>query len=221
MIRKDEFEKKYPLKFKKYESVVSKLKQPPRTGWLQWNIENPETVYEHIRAVRVMAGRYKDNLELTEEELLELLDMIEIHDWPEALVGDGVILGDEKDVDKLRAHKKARELEAMITLCNALEDGPYIMSLYQRYAEGKDKIATLTKQIEKLQAVFKAVEYENSLKKKGLTAEFVHYTKDLIHHPFLQTEMKIASSRLLSLFYIFSTVSSGLISLLLVLNIYK
>jgi len=91
------------------------------------------------------------------------------------------------------------------------------MSLYVRYANGDDKLAKLTKQIEKLQAVFKAVEYENKYKKVGLTKEFIHYTKDLIHDSFLQTEMKAAASQLLPVALFFSTFSSAMISVLFII----
>ena len=219
MISDADFEKRYPLRFPEATEVIEKLKHLPRTGWLQWDISqaDAETVFEHTQAARKMAVSYKDQLGLSDDELKELIDMIEIHDWPEALVGDGVILGDEEDVEKLRAHKKARELEAMATICDSLPDGAHILSLYVRYANGDDKLAKLTKQIEKLQAVFKAVEYENKYKKVGLTKEFIHYTKDLIHDSFLQTEMKAAASQLLPVALFFSTFSSAMISVLFII----
>lgn len=214
----EDFEKEYPLHFigPGTNVVIEKLKVLPRTGWLQWDIDSPETVYEHIRLVRMMAVSYKESLGLSSDELQELLNMIEIHDWPEALVGDGVILGDEIDVKDLRAHKTARELEAMKIICDSLEDGELILALYERYTKGGDKIAKLTKQIEKLQAVFKAVEYENLYKKRGLTKEFLHYTKNLIHDPFLQSELKKAASRLVTTFIFINTLGSVTISLVLI-----
>lgn len=208
---------KYPLRFGAVHEVWDKLKVLERTGWLQWDIEKPETVYDHICSARLMAATYQKSLDLSDEELRDLLDILEIHDWPEALVGDGVILGDEVDVDKLRLYKQTREIEAMRTICQSLEEGEYIFSLYNRYAYGSDDIARLAKQIEKLQAVFKAVEYENKYKKKGLVAEFVHYTKDLIHNSFLQSEMKLAASRLVTKVFMLSVISSTIFSLLLVL----
>jgi len=185
------FEKAYPLRFDGLApEVVDKLKVLPRTGWVQWGIDEPETVYEHIRAVRLLAFEYKDALGLPDDELRDLLDILEVHDWPEALVGDGVILGDETNVDKIRAYKQSRELEAMQTICESLEEGAYILSLYERYMRSTDRVAQLAKQIEKLQAVLLAAEYEKQYEKEGLTQEFVHYTRDLIHDSFLQEEME-------------------------------
>lgn len=184
-----------PLKFTEATSIITTLKQLPRTGWLQWKIPQPETVYDHILAVRELAVQYQTGLELSDCELDELLDMLEIHDWPEALVGDGVILGDEENVDELRMSKQQREMMAMQEICADLSKGQYIMALYERYATGADKIARLAKEIEKFQAVLVAQKYEERYQKSGLLAEFVFYTKDLIYHPFLKTEFhKIAAT---------------------------
>lgn len=184
------FEQKYPLQFTAPLEILNTLKELQRTGWVQWGIEEPETVCEHIRCVRKLAYEYKDDLELSEGELQDLLNILEVHDWPEVMVGDGVILGDEENVDKLRAYKNAREYEAMQTICDSIEDGTHILSLYERYTKGDDRIAQLAKQIEKLQAVFVAAEYEKKYRKEGLTKEFIHYTKDVIHEPFLIKELE-------------------------------
>lgn len=187
----DAFERTYPMQFGGDAPVViAKLKELPRTGWVQWGIPNPETVYGHICAIRVLAVEYKVKLKLSDDELQDLLNILEIHDWPEALVGDGVILGDEVDVDTRRVYKESREMEAMENICESLDTGSDILSLYKRYANGSDRIAKLAKQIEKLQAVQKAAEYEKKYNKTGLTKEFKYYTKDLIHESFLKAQMK-------------------------------
>lgn len=193
-----------------YKDVVSRLEILPRTGWVQWKVKDPETVWEHILAVRRLAITYKDNLNLNEDEFRELLDMIEIHDWPEAQVGDGVILGDEPNVVKLRNEKKKREMEAMERICSNAPHGQKIIALYIRYASGNDHIARLVKQLEKLQAVFKASEYERTQSKKGLTAEFAHYTRDLLHDTFLTSEFEKIVTTLMILLLISNYVSPTL-----------
>ena len=187
MLQKNQYALHYAPQF---EHVIQALDTLQRTGWVQWKIRNPETVWEHILAVRKLAISYKDKLGLNDTEFRDLLDMIEIHDWPEALVGDGVILGDEQDVEKLRIEKKKREMEAMKKICSDTIEGSEILDLYVRYSNGGDKVARLVKQLEKLQAVFKASEYERTQAKHGLTAEFMHYTQDLIFDSFLTAEFK-------------------------------
>ena len=182
---------RYPLHFaSNFSEVVLALEVLPRTGWVQWGIHNPETVWEHILATRELAIAYRDKLGLNETEFVELLDMIEIHDWPESMVGDGVILGDEPNVETMRSNKKKKEMEAMEKICANRSAGAEIHALYVRYANGSDRVARLVKQIEKLQAVIKAAEYEHLQNKEGLTSEFVHYTRDLIQDSFLTNEFK-------------------------------
>jgi 5'-deoxynucleotidase YfbR-like HD superfamily hydrolase len=179
----------YPLLYSKYyPNVIAKLEAIPRTGWLQWGIDSAENVWEHILETRKLAINYKEGLKLSEADLADILAIIEIHDWPEALVGDGVILGDEPNVEVLRKYKKEREMSAMVAICDNGFAGAEILELYKRYHSGLDDNAWLVKELEKLQAVFKAEEYEKLLNKKGLTAEFVHYTKDLIKNDFLKNE---------------------------------
>lgn len=189
----------YPLIYAPhFPHVIHMLELLPRTGWLQWNIDKPENVWEHILSTRDLAIEYKDQLKLSEEEFVDLLNMIEIHDWAEAIAGDEVILGDERNVDELRAKKKTRELEAIEKLCSNHPVGNEVLSLYKRYSNGSDHIAKLVKQLEKLQAVFKAAEYEKKYSKTGLTDEFIHYTHDLINDSFLRSEFeKIATCILL------------------------
>lgn len=186
----------YPLRFSKnFPAIITALGALPRTGWVQWHITSPESVWEHTLATRELAISYQDHLQFSDEDFLELLDMIEIHDWPEAIVGDGVILGDEPDVDTLRRNKKHREWAAMTEICVTTVDGEKIIALYERYQQGIDRISQLAKQLDKLQAVYQAAIYEQTQSKTGLCNEFVHYTKDLIHDSFLINEFKkIAAS---------------------------
>lgn len=198
----------YPLKYaSQFEHIIRMLELLPRTGWVQWKIENPENVWEHIVAVRELAIEYKPELGLSDEEFVDLLTMIEIHDWPEALVGDGVILGDEENVDELRSTKKARELAAMKTICANHPQGEEIFALYERYSTGSDRVARLVKQLEKLQAVIKAAEYEKTLGKKGLTDEFVHYTRDLISDSFLTKEFEKINGSVIFIAFLLSNYS--------------
>lgn len=60
-----------------------------RTGWVNRNVENPETVKEHTEALLKLADEMLEYL--TPEETDGLLEMLEVHDWPEAIHGDEVI----------------------------------------------------------------------------------------------------------------------------------
>lgn len=97
--------------------VWEKLNQIPRTGWVNRGVENPETVQEHTVALRILANEISKSTDFTEEERSELLDMLEIHDWPESITGDEVIIMDgSKDKLQLKEAKKKREMDAMIEI---------------------------------------------------------------------------------------------------------
>jgi putative hydrolase of HD superfamily len=179
----------YPLQYSlHYPEIITKLIATPRTGWVQWGIENPENVWEHIVDTRKLAISYKDSFGLSEADLIDVLAIIEIHDWSEALVGDLVVMGDEENVEELRRDKKQKESDAMQSICQGQPLGEEILSLYKRYENNEDKNAKLAKQLDKFQAVLKAVQYETVYNKPGLAAEFVNYSKDYFEHPVLKAE---------------------------------
>jgi len=90
---------------------------------VQWKIPNPENVYEHIVATRELAYSFREMCQLDERQFTRLIDMIEVHDWPEALEGDQVIMGDEPDVMMLRKVRHERKMAAMKKLTATIPGG--------------------------------------------------------------------------------------------------
>jgi len=78
----------------KLESVAPEvyvaLHSLKRTGWVNRGVKNPESVKEHTEAL-IRIAREVEGL-LTMEEKDGLFEMLEVHDWPEAIHGDEVIL---------------------------------------------------------------------------------------------------------------------------------
>ncbi len=176
----------YPLKYAPhFSSVIHRLSLLPRTGWVMRGIENGESVWEHTLAMRDVAIKYRSYLHISDNDFRDLLAIIEVHDWPEAIVGDQVILGDEPDADELRMKKSAEETAAMNELCAHHAYGDDVMNFYIRYRDVVDHVASLAKQLDKFQAIQKAYEYEQKHQKKGLADEFVFYIGDYIKHPIL------------------------------------
>jgi putative hydrolases of HD superfamily len=171
------------------EAIWSTLSALPRTGWIQWGIPNPESVADHILAIRSLALQWRENIDLSDLEFSDLLAIIEVHDWPEAIVGDLVIMGDERDVIKLRSEKRNREKIAMVELCQGKPFGTEALALYERYEMNVDAPARYAKQLDKLQAVLLAAEYEKQYNKPGLLQEFIAYSEHYIDIPFLHQEL--------------------------------
>lgn len=169
--------------------VWDKLSKLQRTGWVQRGVENPETVAEHTLALKRLG---KTLGEFSETEREELLDMLEVHDWPEAVHGDEVILndGDDEKYKSLKMTKFEKEQNALKSICEKMGDvGEIIFGLWMRFETSADELADFGRQLDKYQAVEKALEYE---KEQGIALfrEFFDYSKKYITHPILLERMQ-------------------------------
>lgn len=178
------------LKFAKLAPDVWKsLGELKRTGWVKRGVANPESVGEHTIALRNIAFLIEG---LSEKEKDGLLDMLEVHDWPEAIHGDEVILSsDENELKARKAVKFEKEQMALASICKGLgENGKEIMNLWLRFETSPDEAASFAKQLDKYQAIEKALEYE---KDQGipLFKEFLDYSRKIITHPLLLERIEV------------------------------
>lgn len=180
--------------------VVKNLSELSRTGWVKRGVKNPETVQEHIVAVRDLVISEMDKLvEFTTQEKEEILNMLEVHDWVESdsLVGDIVIITKDKEEKRMLKEKKFQlELEAMEKICSKLEDsGESILSLWIRFEEKSDSMATFANQVDKYQPIEKALEYE-IIGENVSTQEFIDYAENGITHPILLNRLQRVKEKL-------------------------
>ncbi len=167
--------------------VWQKLAEIPRTGWVKRDIENPETVQEHTIALKALAGSVSDSLtEFSLDDKQDLLDILEVHDWAEAIDGDKVtVTSDLVERKKLKEEKFASERDAMAKITESLGvEGSVIFDLWLRFELSDDRVADLARQLDKYQAIEKAYEYEKS-SGKPLFKEFADYAAKDITHPVL------------------------------------
>lgn len=163
--------------------VYQSLQDLKRTGWVMRGVENPESVKEHTEALITLAKELSPLLSSDETE--GLLEMLEVHDWPEALHGDEVIL--ELKPDERKALKEAKfenEKRALVEICAALPNGEKIISLWLRFENSNDPAAVFGRQLDKYQALEKSLEYEQA-QGIALFDEFFNYSINFIHHPVL------------------------------------
>jgi putative hydrolase of HD superfamily len=177
------------LKFARFAPDVWKaLGELKRTGWVNRGVANPESVQEHTVALINIASSLEG---LTEQEKEGLLDMLEVHDWPEAIHGDEVILSvDENKLKSLKEIKFENEQIALVSICEGLgKRGKEIMDLWIRFETSTDDAALFAKQLDKYQAIEKALEYEKS---QGipLFKEFLDYSRQSITHPIILEKIK-------------------------------
>jgi putative hydrolase of HD superfamily len=161
----------------------NELSRLERTGWVKRGVKNPETVAEHILSLKQLA---RELAVFRGKEQEDLLLMLEIHDWPEALHGDEVIVTHDKaDRGAREKIKFENEQRAMKTICEPLgEKGAEILSLWLRFETSNDEVAIFARELDKYQAVEKALYYETT---QGVVvfAEFLEYSREFIHHPVL------------------------------------
>jgi putative hydrolases of HD superfamily len=164
-------------------TVYQSLQKLKRTGWVMRGVKDPESVKEHTEALILLARELTPLL--LPAETTDLIEMLEIHDWPEVLHGDEVILELRNDERKaLKAVKFANEQRALAQICAELPNGDEIMSLWLRFENSDDPAAVFGRQLDKYQALEKSLEYELA---QGipLFEEFLTFTVNFIHHPVL------------------------------------
>ena len=164
-----------------------------RTGWVENDVANPESAKEHTDALIALAQELID--QLTEEEKDGLLEMLEVHDWPEAVHGDEVILAEHPEEEKTRTEIKfENEKKALEEICAGLPQGDDIMRVWMRFETSTDPAAVFARELDKYQALEKAFEYEEE-QGIALFDEFLVYTQNYIQHPVLLQRMKNLQAR--------------------------
>lgn len=173
--------------------LYKKLHRLKRTGWLNRGIENPESVKEHTEALIKLVHEISN--ELSEEERDGLVDMLEVHDWPEAVHGDEVILElNPDDRKKLKDIKFENERKAMQEICKEIVKGEELLNLWIRFETSDDPAAVFGRELDKYQALEKAFEYD-STQGTDFFDEFLTYSINFINNPILLKRIEELKSK--------------------------
>jgi len=165
-----------------------------RKGWVIRGVKNPETDQDHTVSLRRIAVSLLD--ELSDKEKEGLLDMLEVHEWPEVILGDQIVpylKDDEVEYKRLKDKKFEDEKKALESMCERIgEKGQEILNLWLRYAKSSDEAASFARQLDKYQAVEQALEYERALG-MPLFRDFIdrEYSEKRITHPVLLRRMQM------------------------------
>lgn len=192
---------KFELKYSHLApDVIRSLEALKRTGWVNRGVDNPESVQEHIVALRdLVISEINFLTEFSAEEKTELLDMLEIHDWPESdpQVGDLVVLMTDINREILKKQKAQLELQAMTKICQNLGDqSKKIMELWLRFENGQDPLSLFARQVDKLQAMEKAFEYQQSGQRVSAQKDFIELDEESIVHPVLVKRLQILKQKI-------------------------
>ncbi|XP_029041347.1 5'-deoxynucleotidase HDDC2 isoform X1 [Osmia bicornis bicornis] len=165
-------------KLQEFMELLGRLKHMKRTGWVIRNIPEPETIAGHMYRM-AMLSFLVDNKENLDK--VKIMQMALIHDLAECIVGD---ITPHCGVPPEEKHR--REDEAMEDICKLLGDkGPMILEMFREYEKQESPEARYVKDLDRLDLIMQAYEYEKRDNVPGELEEFFVATNGKIRHPFI------------------------------------
>ncbi|XP_059637583.1 uncharacterized protein LOC132279580 [Cornus florida] len=137
-------------------SLCHRLKTTKRAGWVKRDVQNPESIADHMYRMGLMALISSDIPGINRDKCIK---MAIVHDIAEAIVGD---ITPSDGIPKLE--KSRREREALDHMCKLLGGGPRakeIDELWMEYEENASMEAKIVKDFDKVEMILQALEYEN------------------------------------------------------------
>ena len=141
----------------KFSEVVGRLKNVRRSGWISHvGIEDPESVADHSFRCAILAMCIGD---LADVDIEKLVKMLLLHDIQEALTGDYDIFAKKKiGIKKFRAQEKNAAREILSQLPSELME-EYV-AVWEEFEDRKTREAILANDIDKIEMMMQALEYE-------------------------------------------------------------
>lgn len=163
--------------------VVKDLYKVPRTGWVRRGVseEKMESVGQHTDSMISLFNEVIDKIDPENKlDRRKILRMIQIHDWAESKVGDQIVHHDDRTVEQRLTKQKAKDdVQGMEEICAKLgREGEIVFALWNECEDKKTPEAQLVKQIDKLQTIEKAWEYEQVHEGSVLAWEFIKGVKE-------------------------------------------
>ncbi len=171
---------------------VGKLKRVPRKGWVsQVGIEAPESVADHSFGCAVLAMCLGDLKGLDMEKLLRLALL---HDLHEALIGDYDAF-DKQRIGDAQAKKNQQQSikDVFAALPQAISE-KYVR-LAEEYLRQETPEARLVKQIDKLEMVLQALQYEKEGYDRGKLQAFWDGVEGALPDPDLKAVFELLKKK--------------------------
>ncbi len=141
----------------KFSEVVGKLKVTKRSGWVsQVGVTEPESVADHSFRCAILAMCIGD---LTNAGTEKLIRMLLLHDIQEALTGDyNSYAKKEIGISKVKS-KERTAVKYILSLLPAELKRQYFQ-IWEEFEDRRTREATLAHDIDKIEMVMQALEYE-------------------------------------------------------------
>ncbi|EDW57925.1 uncharacterized protein [Drosophila virilis] len=162
-----------------FMELIGNLKHTKRTGWVLRDVNDCESISGHMYRMSMLTFLLDGSEGLNQIRCMELAL---VHDLAESLVGDITpFCGVSKE------EKRAMEFKAMEDICKLIEPrGKRIMELFEEYEHAQSAESKFVKDLDRLDMVMQAFEYEkrdNCLLKHQ---EFFDSTEGKFNHPFVK-----------------------------------
>jgi putative hydrolases of HD superfamily len=143
----------------KFARQVEKLKQIPRTGFVDRHIRNPDTVAEHSYRAAVMGMLLSDINGMDTEKIIR---MLLLHDIEESVTGDIPRNIKSKMSEKQLASLRRRQVSAVkkILVCFPKGIQKRYFDLWLEMEECETKEAKFCKDIDRLELVLQLLDFE-------------------------------------------------------------
>ncbi|MDO8474534.1 MAG: HD domain-containing protein [bacterium] len=138
------------------------LKTVKRTGWENYGISNPESIADHSFLLTFFAMILAERFGI---DTYKCMRMALLHDLGESIVGDII---EERGEDRVfsEEEKIKKEGAAIEKILSGLAEKDEFVALWEEYAKGESQEARFVRQLDKLEMVLQALEYEKRDGKK-------------------------------------------------------
>jgi putative hydrolase of HD superfamily len=137
-------------------TLTRSLKTTKRTGWVMSGVQNPESIADHMYRMSLMAMIASFSNESLDTN--RCIKLALIHDLAEAKVGDITPHCGVSDEEKYKL--ELGTMEQIQSMLGPMLGGDEILDLWKEYEEGSTTEAKLLKDLDKIEMILQAQEYE-------------------------------------------------------------
>jgi putative hydrolase of HD superfamily len=141
---------------------VGKLKELKRTGWVNHNVNRPESVADHMYRMAMMSFLVDDS----NVDKAKVMQIAVVHDLAEAIAGDIVPPEYSGISEQQKFNIEKGALQEILSHLHGSVVDQQLESLWYEYEHKATTEGRLVKEIDKLEMVIQAFEYEKAQKIK-------------------------------------------------------